>query len=106
MDSDDHRRGPTCYRHDAMVERMAAVEAKVAELQQAAQHVHAIEQWQREHMTQSRWFYENEASIKQLVAASRWAVMTRSVAAWLIGIVVSVVATLGWLRENIGHFIK
>lgn len=82
------------------------VEAKISGLQQWAQKIEAIEQWQQAHAAQSRWFYDNEESIKQLVVASRWAVMTRRVTAWLIGIIVSVVATLGWIKENIGHFIK
>ena len=106
MDSDDPRRGPTCYRHDAMVERMAAVEQQIAELQRLVSRVQAVEQWQHEDAMRSQWFYSNTTDIKQVVAASKWAIMTRSIVAWMIGIIVSVVATLSWLRDHVGYFIK
>lgn len=103
---DSAERCHTCHRHDVMVERMATVEAKLVDLQRLVVELKEMEQWIKEDAQKSHWFYANESSIKQVVAASRWAIAARSVAAWIMGLVIAVGTTLAWLKENISHFFK
>lgn len=104
----DAQRIPTCYRHDLMVERMANVESTVKELQRSVEKLRADEneciEWRQEHMQKAQWFYDHEESIKNIVTASQWAVISRRVVAYLLGAIVSVGMTLVWLKENLHKF--
>lgn len=103
-----HLAGIHC-QHEDVIERIHASELRLSQLEVEAQElrgeVKRLVAWVREDSRRSAWFYAAEADLRDLVATSRWATLTKRFLAWFTGAATGFLlfweAAERWLKEHL-----
>lgn len=92
-----------CEYCPGILERIHAVELHVMELQEHRKDLdHELTRlinWVRQDSERSRWFYQAEHDLRDMVESKRWVYMSKKIVAWLAGTLVGAVLTWQHIEE-------
>lgn len=82
-----------------LVHDMHAFDKRLSEIERCMdgirERVQVSEEWMRRDDERSRWFYEYQKDIKDLVESRRWVDYTRRVIAWAVGAIIGGLMLMG-----------